>query len=142
LAKREIISIQSAWWVWLVEGKAIRVATEEEAAKLLRDHGAEYTGLKESHRELANAVREVLWNEPLPEGQTFHKTIFDPLKMLLYKGQARKILPRMSPSRLKRVPPEWADLYRAADADSDVLSIKSGIPLVKQLEARWPTQDA
>lgn len=142
MARREIISIQSAWWVWLGRSDGIRVSTEEDAAKLLREQGAEYTGLDASHRDLANAVREVLWNDPLPEGQTFHKTIFDPLMMVLYKGRARKILPRMSPSRLKRVPPDWADLYRAADSDDDVLSIKSGIPLVLQLEARWPSQDA
>jgi hypothetical protein len=58
---------------------------------------------------------------------------------VLHKGQARKILPRLSPSRLKRMPQDWADLYKAADDDHDVLSIKSRIPLIKQLEARWPS---
>jgi DNA-binding GntR family transcriptional regulator len=114
--------------VWLGNREAVRVATEEEAAKLLCNHGAEYTGLEESHRSLANAVREVLWNDPLPEGQTFHRTVFDPVMMVLYKGQARKILPRMTPWRLKRTNQDWADLHRAADVDDDVLSIKSNSP--------------
>lgn len=142
MGRREIIDSRDAWWVWVGGNDAVRVKTEEAAAKLLCEHGGEFTGEQESHCDLANAVREVLWNEPLPEGESFHKTVFDPLMMIVHKGKARKILPRMTASRLKRMPPDWADLYRAADSDGEVLSIKPKIPLIEQLEGRRPSLKA
>jgi hypothetical protein len=142
MAKREILEVRSAWRVWVGDKMSVVIDTEEQAAKFLSEHGEEYTGKKDSPPDVANSIRLVLWSDPLPEGETYHKAIPDAVMMILYKGQARKILPRMTPSRLKRMPPDWADLYRAADADDDVLSIKPKIPLIKQLEARWPNQDA
>ena len=138
MAKRKVVSTTLVWWVWLNQEPAIEVATEAEAARLIRERGREYTGEDDLHHDVACPVQNIVWDEPLPAGREFHRILIEPTTMLNYRGQARKILPRITPSRLKRMPASWVALYEASASDSTVMPVQPRIKLIEQLAARWP----
>lgn len=138
MAKRKIVSSTVVWWVWLNQAPAIEVATEAEAARLINERGREFTGEDTPHFDVASAVQKIVWDEPLPNGQEFHRVLTEPTTMINYRGQARKILPRITPSRLKRMPASWIELYEASANDSTVMPVLPRIKLIEQLAARWP----
>lgn len=150
MAKREIIGMSEAWWVWLGEQPAIRVATEVDAASLMLAQGSEY-GIANSHNrcDMASPVVEVLWNVPLHDGKNHHKTVISPVLYILYKAKLRKVIQHLSPSKLASVskgwealepkfPAWWPRQYHEAINDPEALVIRGKKPLELQLAARWP----
>lgn len=138
MAKRKVVSTTVVWWVWLDQAPAIEVVTEAEAARLISERGREFTGEDTLHFDVASPVQKIIWNEPLLTRQSFHRVLTEPTTMINYRGQARKILPRVTPSRLNRMPAFWVELYEASANDSTVMPVMPRVKLIEQLAARWP----
>lgn len=61
MAKRQVIGLNEAWWVWLGEQPAVRVADKDEAMALMLTQGKEFGVANSRGRcDMATAVAEVL----------------------------------------------------------------------------------
>lgn len=151
MAKQKVIGLCEAWWVWLAEQPAVRIATEAEAKALMLAEGKD---ISNSHNrwDMASPVAELLWNTPLPDGETFHKTVISPVAMLLHNGKLRKFICPLSPSKLAStskgwyalepdLPAWWPHQFHAAFNDPEVLVLRGKKPLKEQLDAKWPARD-
>ena len=145
----KVIGLTEAWWVWLGEEPAIRVASEEAAVNALIASGREY-GIENSYgrSDMACPVAEILWDKPLPEGKRFHKTVFSPLTMVLHKGVVRKCIGRISPSKLAKLSKGWDQLepkfpswfprqYNEALNNPDVFVLQGVRPFLDQLNEKY-----
>jgi hypothetical protein len=150
MSKREVVGLTEAWWVWIGEKPAVRVATENEARELMLRDGRDYEFVNSFNRsDIACPVVEVLWNEPLPEGETFHRTVCSPVLMVLRRGQLRKVVSRLAPSKFANtakswfalepgLPAWWPRQYLAAMTDPETLVLCGSKPLDAQIDERWP----
>lgn len=148
--KKKTIAIKEAWWVWLGEESAIRVENESEARSLLLQSGKEYDICNSYNRsDCASPVAELLWNTPLGEGESFHKTVISPLVIVLHNKELRKVVYNIPPSKQASLFKGWYELepelpawipnqYNAAINDVDCLIVKSKKPLIEQLRNKWP----
>jgi hypothetical protein len=149
-SKRLVVGLTECWWVWLGEKPATRVTSEEEARALMLHEGRDYEAVNSFNRpDMATPVVEVLWNEPLPQGNTFHKTVCSPLLMVSRGGELRKVVRRIAPSRFQRTAKSWYALepeltawwprqYLLAINDPETLVLRGSKPLECQIDARWP----
>ncbi|MEX3555549.1 MAG: hypothetical protein VB131_02605 [Burkholderia gladioli] len=150
MGKREVLGLTEAWWVWVGEAPAVRVATESEARALMLRDGRDYEVPNSRGRsDMACPVAEVRWSDPLPEGQTFHKTVCSPVLMVMRLGQLRKVVRHLAPSKFNStakswyalepgVPAWWPRQYLSAVNDDETLVHRGSKPLTEQIDARWP----
>lgn len=148
--RRQLIGITEAWWVWLGEQPAVRVATEIEARELMLREGRDYELTNSFNRsDMACPVVELLWDEPLAQGKTCHKTVISPVMMVLRQGQLRKVVRRLTPSRFAstakswyelepRMPAWWPRQYLSAVNDPETLVLRGSKSVEAQIAARWP----
>lgn len=145
MAKRKVIGLQEAWWIWLGEDPAIRVESEEEVKNLILNKGKDYN-IKNSHGryDMACPVAEIVWSDPLPEGKKFHKTVISPLILVLHNNKIKKMIEHLSPSKLASVSKSWYNLepqipawipnqYNNAYNNKEVLVIKGKKSILEQL---------
>jgi hypothetical protein len=150
MAKRQVLGISEAWWVWVGEQPAVRVKDASEAHALLIAEGKDYRLPNSDKRpDFACPVAEILWSDPLPVGQAFHKTVISPVETILLNGNLRRIVGYMSPSRYTRTVRSWFDSgpglyawlpaqYDSAIADPEVLVLRGRKSIIDQLLSRWP----
>lgn len=144
MAKRKTIGLIEAWWVWIGEKKAVRVDTKEQALSLLQQ-GQEYVYTNTNGcSDSASPVVEVIWNDPLPPGKTYHKTVISPVKYVLHNKQIVKVLRTMPPSKSVSLFKSWYKLepelpawypnqYNDALNDPQTLVIKGNKSLLQEL---------
>ncbi|WP_432262811.1 hypothetical protein [Cupriavidus sp. TMH.W2] len=150
MGKREVIDLTEAWWVWVGEQPAVRVASAREARALMQREGRDCEqGNRFNRPDIACPVAELLWNEPLPQNATFHRTVCSPVSLVLRRGQLRKVVSRLAPSKFERtargwyaleprVPAWWPRQYLDAVDDPGTLVLRGAAPWIAQLDARWP----
>ncbi|WP_126223475.1 hypothetical protein [Burkholderia ambifaria] len=151
MSKRELSGLTEAWLVWVGETPAVRVATEHEARNLLLREGRDYEFVNGFNRpDMACPVVEILWNESLPDGETFHAWVASPVLTVLRRGQLRKVLARrLPPSKFgstakswyalePRFPAWWPHQYLSAINDPETLVLRGSKPIEAQIDARWP----
>lgn len=109
MGKREVVSFNEAWWVWIGDDGAVDVENEEQARDMLLKSGQEYKDydLVNGRPDFACPVVEIRWNDKLPAGETYHKTVVSPLTMVLHKGKIRKMIAHISPSKLAFIGKSW-----------------------------------
>lgn len=151
MAKREVIGLHEAWQVWL-DGCVTRVETEAEAKALLLANGKEYGNPGQSgSNDYACSRIEILWNTPLPFGQSFHKYVLSPVTMVVHHGQLRNYIQALSPSEFARsakawlalepkLPAWWPRQYQAGLEDPEVLVLRGKQSIKVQLDTRWSTE--
>lgn len=147
---RKVIGLTEVWWVWIGEEPAVRVATEVEAKELMLQEGRDYEDANSFKRpDMACPVAEVLWSEPLMDGQSYHKPVCAPVFMVLRRGQLRKVVRRLAPSKFTsmakswyaiepELPAWWPNHYLAAINDPNTLVLRGSKPLEVQIDVRWP----
>lgn len=149
MSKRKVINLNEAWWVWIGEDPAIRVETQKEAMDLLQSKGKDYT-IRNSYgrSDFASPVVELLWNTPVPEGQSFHKTVISPVMFVKYNNDIRKMIEYIPPSKSTSLFKSWYELepelpawipnqYNEAVNDSNCLIIKGKKSIVDQLNNKF-----
>lgn len=151
MGKRQVIGLTEAWWAWIGGNPAIRLETESEARAMMLAQAKEY-GITNDHgyrHDVASPVVEVLWNEPLADGKSCHKTVISPVTLVLHNGKLRKVIRPLSPSKLAatskgwlalepRLPAWWPQQYHSAINDPETLVVRGKKPLELQLAASWP----
>jgi len=150
MSKREVVALTEAWRVWLGESPAVRVATEEEARQLMLREGRDYALVNSFNRpDMACPVVEILWNEPLPAGLTWHRFVTSTVLMVLRRGKVRKVVKPLAPSEFAskaeswfslepRLPAWWPLQYSSAVQDPETLVLRGTKPLEVQIDSRWP----
>jgi len=147
--KRQIVALREVWWVWLGEDTAITVDSEGAARQLLLSKGRDYSLSNSTGRpDIACAVAEIVWNAPLPEGKTYHKVVLSPAALVVHQGYVRRIVRRLTPSRLAAVtknwverpgvPAWWPEQYHSAVNDPNALVLRGRREVAEQLAERWP----
>ncbi len=113
MTKRKTVGLTEAWWVWLGDASAIRVATQDEAIALLERDGKNCdVGNQHGRVDCACAVAQIVWNEPFhdasQEANGYHKVVMSPVLYVLWRGKVRKLLAaRMTPSKLAARRRSW-----------------------------------
>lgn len=149
MAKRQAVALREVWWVWIGEEPAVSVASEEAARQLLLSSGRDYSlGNSMGRSDMACAVAEIIWNEPLPDGQDYHKVVVSPSHLILHAGCVRRMIQRLTPSKLASVtngwpakpgvPAWWPEQYNAALNDPNTLVLRGRRSAITQLAERWP----
>ncbi|CAG9260990.1 hypothetical protein BDI4_660046 [Burkholderia diffusa] len=150
MSRRQTISLTEAWWVWVGEAPAVRVATEQEAIDVMLRHARDFEiGNSHGRSDVARPIVELLRSDPLPEGKCFHKVVFSPVRTVLRRGQLRKVVDHLSPSRFASIAKGWYELeprlpawlprqYLAAINDPETLTLRGSKPIEAQIDIRWP----
>lgn len=151
----KVVKLREVWWLWLGEASAVSVASEEIAIERLLSEGKEYVVVNSFGRsDMACAEIEITWDKPLPEGESYHKTVSSPVFVVKHNGIARKCMQRLTPSKLASVsrgwndliksnlPAWWPDQYRMGITSPEVLILKGKKPLELQLEQTTQIEDS
>lgn len=158
MARRKVIGLRDGgWWVWLRGAPAVIVKTEAEARALMAKSAQDFPEAEHSSSIACPDIR-VVWDDPLPGGQDFHKGVFADVNLVLHRGIPRKTVPFFTEKQLAAKEAgwircqkdiafgqkfSWSAQYRAAIEDVETLVIKrlgrQRISTLDQLDRRWPS---
>ncbi|WP_454727832.1 MULTISPECIES: hypothetical protein [Cupriavidus] len=135
MAKRQVVSGNEAWWVWLGEAPAVRVASAEEAMTMLKRDGRDCTVRNLTGRaDSVCAVLEILWNEPFRDdeeaAQGYHRVVWSPWVHVLWQGAVRGYVCRQWGED-----GWWPAQYDKASADPNTVVLRGKRTLVETLSA-------
>lgn len=143
---KNIVEMREAYWVWLGENSAIRVASEDAVLSMYLECGQEFNVANSFGRcDQACKVLEIVWDEPLLEGKTCHKTIFSPVDIIKFNGEIRKVIRYQYPSRLVGLRKSWAkhgenwwpNEYDQAIVNPDVCVLRGRKSEIEQLAVKF-----
>jgi hypothetical protein len=148
MAKFKVISLRETWWVWLNNKTREEVGSKQAAIEKLLKEGCKLGDISKRH-DHARAIVEILWDMPLEEGESYHKAVLSPARLVLHGGNVRCIIDKLTPSRLASMSKSWLALepdfpawwpkqYHAAINDPKTLILRGKKPVIDQLKARWP----